>query len=123
MSRQIPIIAVELDGVLGDRIIGSGNLFVPYQWRVRRGSLDTLELLARRCYVLIHSHWLSEETGVDVDVQAAAMKRWLGDMKAPWDWLWTLPGKPWADFYVEVEEDLDNVAATLANEVGAHSGS
>jgi len=118
MSDMIPIIAIELAGVIGNRVIGTGNTFIPYQWRVVPGAAEALDLISRRCYVLIHTYWLSEETGVDMDAQARAIKLWLVDHKLSWDWLWTLPGKPWADRYVDNTEGLKDVIQTISDEIG-----
>lgn len=109
MSKQIPIIAVELDGCLGVRTLGEGNLFIPYQWRVVPGVSSLLDQLATRAYILLHTIWISEENGTDLETQCKAIQRWMQDARLPWDWIWWLPGKPYADFYVESKEGLEHV--------------
>lgn len=103
-----PVLAVEFEGVIGERTAGSGPQFCETQWTPVAASKTLLNRLKDQWYILIHSRLFHPD--VDVDAQVRTMRVWLHGWGFPFDGFHVEVGKPEAKVYVETLKDLAEVA-------------
>jgi len=106
-------VAIEFAGIYAERIAGKGPAFSSWDWKILPTHRPLLTRLAEQAFIILHTVLVSEETNLDLDAQRRALESWLALVGLPWDIVWSHPGKPLAEHYIEEPADLQALCQQL----------